>query len=52
MSVVEEQVQAAAPAVSPAQRIEELGRIILAYSEITEKLQQSHDQLTRTVVAL
>jgi signal transduction histidine kinase len=28
-----------------AQRIEELGRIILAYSEVTERLQQSHDQL-------
>jgi two-component system sensor histidine kinase HydH len=52
MSVVEEQVRAAAPAVAPSQRIEELGRIILAYSEITEKLQASHDQLTRTVVAL
>src|SRR3954464_9513863 len=35
--------------VSPAQRIEELGRIILAYSEVTEKLQQSHDQLNQTV---
>src|SRR4051812_1107275 len=34
---------------SAAQRIEELGRIILAYSEVTEKLQQSHDQLTQTV---
>ncbi|CAN5648531.1 hypothetical protein BH09PLA1_BH09PLA1_22050 [soil metagenome] len=31
------------------QRIEELGRIIMAYSEVTEKLQQSHDQLNRTV---
>jgi two-component system sensor histidine kinase FlrB len=38
--------------VSPAQRIEELGRIILAYSEITEKLQQSHDQLNQTVEML
>lgn len=28
-----------------AQRIEELGRIIMAYSEVTERLQQSHDQL-------
>jgi signal transduction histidine kinase len=35
---------------SPAsKRIEELGRIIMAYSEVTEKLQQSHDQLNRTV---
>src|SRR4029453_15149828 len=40
------------PSVSPAQRIEELGRIILAYSEVTEKLQQSHDQLTQTVEML
>jgi len=35
--------------VSAAQRIEELGRIILAYSEVTEKLQQSHQQLNATV---
>ena len=34
------------------QRIEELGRIILAYSEVTEKLQQSHEQLEQTVLAL
>src|SRR5260221_7346752 len=42
-------------ATSPAdqlQRIEELGRIILAYSEVTERLQQSHEQLTGTVAAL
>lgn len=38
--------------VSAAQRIEELGRIILAYSEVTEKLQQSHAQLTQTVEML
>src|SRR5947209_7550681 len=38
--------------VSPAQRIEELGRIIMAYSEVTEKLQQSHDQLNQTVEML
>jgi signal transduction histidine kinase len=31
------------------QRIEELGRIILAYSDVTEKLQRSHEQLTQTV---
>src|SRR4051812_931914 len=36
----------------PAQRIEELGRIILAYSEVTEKLQQSHERLEQTVAAL
>src|SRR5829696_604951 len=41
-----------APPTSPpdhARRVEELGRIIMAYSEVTEKLQQSHDQLTETV---
>src|SRR5438477_7315029 len=38
--------------VSPAQRIEELGRIIMAYSEVTERLQQSHEKLQETVVAL
>jgi signal transduction histidine kinase len=41
-----ETVQSESPA---SKRIEELGRIIMAYSEVTEKLQQSHDQLTRTV---
>ena len=35
-----------------ARRIDELGQIIIAYSEVTEKLQQSHDQLTQTVRAL
>src|SRR3954470_13968946 len=35
-----------------SRRIEELGRIIMAYSEVTEKLQQSHDQLNQTVRAL
>lgn len=35
-----------------ARRIDELGRIIMAYSEVTEKLQQSHDQLNQTVHAL
>lgn len=38
--------------IENARRIEELGRIIMAYSEVTEKLQQSHDQLTDTVRAL
>ena len=32
--------------------MEELGRIIMAYSEVTERLQQSHRQLTRTVESL
>jgi signal transduction histidine kinase len=44
---------AGAPVVRDhARRIEELGRIILAYSEVTEKLQRSHDQLTGTVRSL
>lgn len=34
------------------QRIEELGRIILAYSEVTEKLQETHGLLTRKVEQL
>jgi signal transduction histidine kinase len=33
-------------------RIEELGKIIMAYSEVTEKLQQSHDDLQKTVMKL
>ena len=44
-----------APSNSPvatAQRIEELGRIIMAYSEVTDRLQQSHDQLQQTVESL
>lgn len=45
----------ASPARAPltpaetAKRMEELGRIILAYSEVTERLQQSHEQLRKTV---
>ena len=35
-----------------ARRMEELGRIILAYSEVTERLQESHAQLTKTVELL
>ena len=35
-----------------SKKIEELGRIILAYSEITDKLQKSHSQLTQTVQTL
>jgi signal transduction histidine kinase len=35
-----------------ARRIEELGRIIMAYSEVTERLQQSHDVLNETVLHL
>ncbi|HEY8668980.1 MAG TPA: ATP-binding protein [Tepidisphaeraceae bacterium] len=39
----------ATTSASSAQRIEELGRIILAYSEVTEKLQQAHERLEQTV---
>jgi len=38
--------------VNAATRIEELGRIIMAYSEVTDKLQQSHERLERTVESL
>src|SRR4051812_17449035 len=49
MSIATSQPQQQLP-LSPttpaaAQRIEELGRIIMAYSEVTERLQLSHDQL-------
>jgi two-component system sensor histidine kinase HydH len=40
------------PPAERLKRIEELGRIILAYSEVTEKLQKSHDQLKRNVAEL
>lgn len=40
------------PPLNPVQRMEELGRIILAYSELTEKMQQSHERLEKTVHAL
>jgi signal transduction histidine kinase len=44
---------AAAPTSFDAtQRMEELGRIILAYSDVTEKLQRTQDQLNRTVQSL
>ena len=35
-----------------AERIDELGRIILAYSEVTERLEQSQDRLRETVARL
>jgi signal transduction histidine kinase len=41
-----------APSTDYAKRIDDLGEIILAYSSVTEKLQQSHDQLTQTVQRL
>src|SRR3954447_1403249 len=45
-------VATASMSVNPSQRVEELGRIILAYSEVTDRLQQSHEKLQETVVAL
>jgi signal transduction histidine kinase len=47
MTLLDEQ-----PRTAAAARIEELGRIILAYSEVTEKLQQSHERLEQTVLRL
>ena len=44
--------RAPADAAEQLHRIEELGRIIAAYNQITDRLQQSHDQLTRTVQSL
>jgi signal transduction histidine kinase len=38
--------------VDAARRIEELGRIILAYSEVTERLEESHGKLQTQVNAL
>jgi signal transduction histidine kinase len=49
MSLLELEQPPHTPGAATAQRVEELGRIILAYSEVTEKLQQSHDQLNATV---
>ena len=44
--------QLAPSSVDHARRIEELGRIILAYSEVTDKLQASHEQLQANVTKL
>src|SRR3954470_8830039 len=56
MSDVLEQPRTAAAAAAAGNdaslRIEELGRIIMAYSEVTEKLQESHERLEHTVRAL
>jgi signal transduction histidine kinase len=38
--------------IDARQRIEELGRIIMAYSAVTEKLEQSHDRLEQMVTNL
>ena len=43
---------AASSSAAGGPRLEELGRIIMAYSEVTEKLEQSHERLERTVRAL
>ena len=43
---------ATVPTTDYAKRIDDLGEIILAYSGVTEKLQQSHDQLSQRVQAL
>jgi signal transduction histidine kinase len=40
------------PSAIHAKRIEDLGRIILAYSDVTDKLQRSHVQLEQTVQTL
>jgi signal transduction histidine kinase len=42
----------AAVATTSADRVEELGRIIRQYSDVTERLQHSHDQLQATVKSL
>jgi signal transduction histidine kinase len=53
MTVLAQQPQVARPpAVASSQRVEELGRIIMAYSEVTERLQHSQDQLQQTVEGL
>ncbi len=50
---IERDVVVAEPSAGAhARRIEELGRIIMAYSEVTDKLQASHEQLQQTVTAL
>jgi signal transduction histidine kinase len=52
MSVESTQLRDSQSPMDYTRRIEELGRIILAYSEITEKLQQSHEELQQTVALL
>jgi two-component system sensor histidine kinase HydH len=46
------EVQHRVPQLAQAARVEELGRIITAYNEVTERLQQSHSQLQQTVQSL
>ncbi len=47
-------MNATVPTTPPdvVRRMEELGRIILAYSDVTAKLQKSHDQLHETIQTL
>ncbi len=51
-----EMLTASVPPITPrpdyARRVDELGRIVEQYNQITEKLQKSHDQLTQTVLSL
>src|ERR1019366_5849586 len=49
---VDQMTTAALQPNETARRIEDLGRIILAYSEVTEKLQLSYNQMTETVQSL
>src|SRR5438270_4531555 len=51
-TLIADRERTAVPRPDYARRVDELGQIIQRYSEITEKLQQSHDQLTATVLAL
>lgn len=46
------EVQHRVPQMAQAARVEELGRIIRAYNDVTEKLQHSHAQLQQTVQSL
>jgi two-component system sensor histidine kinase HydH len=50
--VIEQNFATQLPVDARSQRIEELGRIIMAYSELTERLQESHEQLKGQVVKL
>jgi signal transduction histidine kinase len=52
MSTQVAQHPAGAPAAVSPERIEELGRIIMAYSEVTEKLQEAHERLEQRVRTL
>lgn len=51
-AATQDQPKAAASIEDYRRRVDELGRIILAYSDATERLQQSHDTLGRQVAQL